>query len=189
VAAAGCPRHRVAAHDGEGVVAHERDGGDPQRLDHVHRRCCSRQLHRWSLPAANGAGEGAHLRRWVAVEVQWHSARMGKAWRSWSGGDHGALLSWQWWQWPRSREGGPSEAKGEVEGELRRLFSDTRARPHGGAHDKRRMCELGMAATRSDTRHPYRHFTEHLVSDGEVEVEHQFGLSIDRIRSWAQKQS
>jgi hypothetical protein len=74
-------------------------------------------------------------------------------------------------------------------GELRRLFNDTGVCPRGGAHGKRRRRKLGMAATSSDTRRPYRHFTEHLASDSEVEVEHQFGLSTGRIRSRAQKQS
>jgi hypothetical protein len=101
----------------------------------------------------------------------------------------GSELGRQWWQWPHSREGEPSETKGEAEGELRRLFNDAGAWTHGGARGKRRRHELGMAATRSDTRRPHRHFTEHLASDGVGEVEHRFGPSTGRIRSWAQKQN
>jgi hypothetical protein len=58
-------------------------------------------------------------------------------------------------------------------------FHDTRGGDRAAA--RRWGAASGMVATRSDMRHPLRHFNEHLASGGVGEVEHQFGPSADRI--------
>jgi hypothetical protein len=62
------------------------------------------------------------------------------------------------------------------EGTLVLLFFGSEAWTRGGARGKRRKRELGMAATRSGTRCPHRHFPEQLVGHEVAGLEHVYGL-------------
>jgi hypothetical protein len=67
------------------------------------------------------------------------------------------------------------------EGTLVLLLFGSEARTRGGARGKRRKRELGMAATRSGTRCPLGHFSEHVAGSEAINVGHDFRPVAGRI--------